>query len=321
MNILMELVDQMKTLSLDYSTFRTSVREALNSTVRSARTTSFFTNAVEMLSVLVTGVNFLFVILLNSNLQATWFHATTVGVGSLITCFCVLELLMRCNILTMTYYPMTRLNAVFDGFAALGAMISCLGICMYATGRDSGLSYLFTGRAIDMVRNMRYFSMFRDVVERSVNVLPALAGPVFLVLTTIHIFVYLGMLLWGGQVDVDELVNNEDLETRYYLNNFNSYPEGLVTIFNVMVVNDWHQIAKVFLYADRYSQAYIVYSFFIVVVLIAVCIMLNLITAFFVESTYITTVPLVTPNWIFAFLTFTFVIAFSFSFCHALEQN
>lgn len=283
----MELVDPMKTLSLDYSTFRTSMREALNSTVRSARSTSNFTNTVEMLSVVVTGINFLFVILLNSNFQATWFHATTAGVGSLITFFCLLELGMRCNICTMTYYPMTRLNAVFDGFAALGAVISCLGICMFVAGNENGLAYLFTGRAIDMVRNMRYFSMFRDVVERSVNVLPAMAGPVFLVLTTIHIFVYLGMVLWGGQVDVDELANNEDLETLYYLNNFNSYPEGLVTIFNVLVVNDWHQIARVFLYADRYSQTYIVYSFFIVVVLIAVCIMLNLITAFFVESKFI----------------------------------
>lgn len=286
MNILMELVDPTKSLSLDYSTFRTSMREALGLTVRSARSTSLFTSAVEMLSVLVTGINFLFVILLTSNFQATWFNATSVGVGSLITFFCLLELGMRCNIWTMTYYPMTRLNAVFDGFAAIGALLSCYGICRYLAGHSSGLDYLFTGRAIDMVRNMRFFSMFRDVVERSVNVLPALAGPVFLVLTTIHMFVYLGMVLWGGQVDVDKLAYNEDIESLYYLNNFNSYSEGLVTIFNILVLNDWHEIAKVFLYADRRSQPFIVYSFFIVVVLIAVCIMLNVITAFFVESKY-----------------------------------
>ena len=287
MNILMELVDPMKTCSLDYYTFRTSIREALSLTVRSARNTSLFARAVEMLSILVTGINFLFVILLTSQYKAGWFNASIAVAGSLITFFCLLELGMRCNICTMTYYPMTRLNAVFDGLAAIGAVISCYGICAYLAGHTNGLDYLFTGRAIDMVRTMRFFSMFRDVVERSVNVLPALAGPVFLVLTTIHIFVCLGMVMWGGHVDVDELAYNEDLEALYYLNNFNSYPEGLLTIFNVLVINDWHQIAKVFLYADRFSQTYVVYPYFVIVVLIAVCILLNVITAFFVESKYL----------------------------------
>ena len=95
------------------------------------------------------------------------------------------------------------------------------------------------------------------------------------------------MVMWGGHVDVDELAYNEDLEALYYLNNFNSYPEGLLTIFNVLVINDWHQIAKVFLYADRFSQTYVVYPYFVIVVLIAVCILLNVITAFFVESKYL----------------------------------
>ena len=319
MKILMELVDPMKTLSLDYSTFRTSMREALGLTVRSARSTSLFTSAVEMLSVLVTGINFLFVILLTSNFQSFWFDATTVGVGTLITFFCLLELGMRCNICTMTYYPMTRLNAVFDGFAAIGALLSCFGICRYLAGNSSGLDYLFTGRAIDMVRNMRFFSMFRDVVERSVNVLPALAGPVFLVLTTIHIFVCLGMVLWGGQVDMEKLAYNEDVETLYYLNNFNSYPEGLVTIFNVLVLNDWHQIAKVFLYADRLSQPFIVYSFFIIVVLIAVCIMLNVITAFFVESKYPQELPLYTVFHACSYIIPYSAPPLSFSFCYTVE--
>lgn len=283
----MELVDPLKSGSLDYSTFRATLRETLSSSVRSSRNPSIFGHAIEILSIAVTFVNFLFVTLLTSNFEAAWFIRSMVVVGSLITLFCILELGMRCNICTMTYYPMTRLNAVFDGFAATGAIISCYGIFAYLAGNNgNALDYLFTGRAIDMIRTMRFFPMFRDVVERSVNVLPALAGPVFLVLTTIHVFVYLGMFLWGGHIDVDELSENEYLQPLYYLNNFNSYSEGLVTIFNVLVINDWHEIAKVFLYADRNSQSYVVYPYFVIVVLIAVCIMLNVITAFFVESKY-----------------------------------
>jgi len=51
-----------------------------------------------------------------------------------------------------------------------------------------------------------------------------------------------------------------------------------------LVVNDWHSIAKVFLFADRFSNPWIVYPFFILGNLIGVSIMLNVLTAFFVES-------------------------------------
>lgn len=95
-----------------------------------------------------------------------------------------------------------------------------------------------------MVQIMRYSIWFREVIQRSLSVLPLLAGPIFLVLTTMHIFVYIGIALWGGAIDPNELAQNTDVADLFYLNNFNSYPQGLVTIFNVIVVNDWHEIAK-----------------------------------------------------------------------------
>jgi hypothetical protein len=88
--------------------------------------------------------------------------------------------------------------------------------------------------------NLNFFSLFR----RSLYVLPYLSGPIFLVLTSVHIFVCIGMALWGGAIDMDELAMNENVEALFYLNNFNSYGEGCICIFNVLVINDWHQIAK-----------------------------------------------------------------------------
>ena len=134
-----------------------------------------------------------------------------------------------------------------------------------------------------MIRIMRFFQIFRDVVRRSADVLPALAGPIVIVLSTIHVFVYFGIVLWGGAIDVAVLSENDQITPLYYLNNFNSYPEGLVTIFNILVVNDWQAVAKVFLYADRCSNPLIVYPYFIITILVGVFIMLNVITAFFVE--------------------------------------
>ena len=136
------------------------------------------------------------------------------------------------------------------------------------------------GRALDMIRVMRFFQIFRDVVRRSSDVLPALLGPMALVVTMLHIFVYIGMAFWGGAIEVGVL---KKITPLYDLNNFNSYLEGLVTMFQVLVVNDWHAIAEVFLYANRCSSPAIVYPFFILGNLVGVSILLNLVTAFFVE--------------------------------------
>ena len=55
-------------------------------------------------------------------------------------------------------------------------------------------------------------------------------------------------------------------------------------MFNIFVVNDWHKIAQVYLFADRFNSPYIVYPFFISAILIGVSILLNVLTAFFVGS-------------------------------------
>ena len=54
-------------------------------------------------------------------------------------------------------------------------------------------------------------------------------------------------------------------------------------MFQVLVVNDWHAIAEVFVHASRCSSPKVVYSFFVIGNLVGVSILLNLITAFFVE--------------------------------------
>ena len=165
----------------------------------------------------------------------------------------------------------------------LTSLVALLGIVQYILGMDSAVDYILMGRAIDMIRIMRFFQIFRDVVRRSADVIPALAGPVILVLSVIHVFVYIGMALWGGAINVEILALNGKISTLYYLNNFNSYTSGVVTIFNILVVNDWHAVAEVFMFADRCSSPMIVYPFFISVILIGVFIMVNVITAFFVE--------------------------------------
>jgi len=280
-NALVEFFDTKAVEYVDYPTFRSKMKQALNASIRTSRVPSSLAMSIELTAVVAALVNFLYVILLSSSFNAKWFTAIQLQLGALITLLGVTELIMRTNPLRVqNFTPMTRFNGTFDGLAILAAVISCVGIIMALLGQSSALKYILMGRAIDMIRVMRFFQIFRDVVRRSSEVVPALLGPITLVVTMLHIFVYVGMAFWGGAIEVGVI---DQITPLYDLNNFNSYSEGMVTMFQVLVVNDWHAIAEVFLFASRCSDPRIVYPFFILGNLVGVSILLNVITAFFVE--------------------------------------
>ena len=65
----------------------------------------------------------------------------------------------------------------------------------------------------------------------------------------------------------------------YYLNNFDSYSRALITLFELMVVNNWQVIMfGVVAVTNKWSQIYFL-SFYIMTVMVV----LNLILAFIVE--------------------------------------
>jgi hypothetical protein len=219
-NALVEILDPADMGTVDYTTFRTKIRQTLNASIRSAPSRNLFAYAVEITAAVVAIANFVYVILLTSQFDADWFDVVTFPAGVLITLLGLFELTARANPFTwLNYTPTTRLNPTFDGLAALAAIVSCWGLLHY----EYQLELMLTGRAIDMIRIMRFQRIFRDVVRRSGEVVPALAGPLVLVVSTHHLFVYLGMAIWGGAIEVGA---HEDVLTPLYdLNNFNSYWE------------------------------------------------------------------------------------------------
>lgn len=266
--------------NVNFYDFRNRIQQALSSSVRATRTHSAFGMAVEGLSISVSILNFLYVIFFASRLHpGDKDGANEFIIGSFITLLSLFEASLRYKIWrrSNTINPITRLNTILDGMGCFGGFVSLLGtswfrlrsnnsinhiahflldnsesaitknfigIILGMNGHESGMEYLLIGRSIAMIQSMRFSIWFREVLQRSLYVLPFLAGPVVLILTAIHIFVYIGMALWEGAVDAEEQASNENVEYLYYLNNFNSYREGCITVFNVLVVNDWHQIAK-----------------------------------------------------------------------------
>lgn len=228
-NALVEILDPADVQSIDFPTFRNKIRQSLNASIRSAPSRNLFAYAVEITAAVVAISNFIYVILLTSQFEAYWFDVITLPAGLVITMLGLFELIARANPFHwFNYTPTTRLNPTFDGLAALAAGVSCWGLLHY----DYQLELMLTGRAIDMIRIMRFQRIFRDVVRRSGEVIPALAGPLVLVVSTNHLFVYLGMAIWGGAIKVGA---HEDILTPLYdLNNFNSYWEVSQMLLSIL---------------------------------------------------------------------------------------
>jgi hypothetical protein len=83
------------------------------------------------------------------------------------------ELLIRFNPLRVhDFTPLTRINVAFDGCALFAALVSGIGVCMYFAGLPKALEYILIGRSLDIIRALRFFEIFRDVVRRTSDVVP-----------------------------------------------------------------------------------------------------------------------------------------------------
>ena len=88
------------------------------------------------------------------------------------------------------------------------------------------------------------------------------------------------MFAWGGYVHVG---SRHDISPFYDYNNFNTYLSGLMTIFQVLVINDWNHIMKVF---TATGFGHFVYPFFVICNIINFSILLNILTAFFIGGKF-----------------------------------
>jgi two pore calcium channel protein len=97
------------------------------------------------------------------------------------------------------------------------------------------------------------------------------------------IYCSLGVQIFGGLVNA----GNPDLEATdlaandYLLFNFNDYPNGMVTLFNLLVSEVWQELMVS--YKDLTGTSW-TYAYFISFYLITVLLLLNLIIAFVLEA-------------------------------------
>ena len=100
--------------------------------------------------------------------------------------------------------------------------------------------------------------------------------------TVFSVYASVGMVLFGGKITTNStvLMNSEFGRANYYSNNFNDFASSLVTLFELLVVNNWHVLMNGFvLVTNAYYRWYFI-SFWT----IAVVVILNLVIAFVLEA-------------------------------------
>ncbi len=172
-------------------------------------------------------------------------------------------------------------------FMAYGGW-SILGSLEYAKTMDHGAIWnlrlctclLMTGRCLDTSYILGQFKSFRKLTFALGTAIPYVSSQLIVILSVMHIFVFIGMGLWAGKVDksTPELANVGNLY--YYKMNFNTYPESMVTLFQLFVINNWQNLAQMYAKLDGGW----VYVYFLVFIVFAVTIVMNVLAAIAIDA-------------------------------------
>ena len=123
----------------------------------------------------------------------------------------------------------------------------------------------------------------RVIFETLKNLLGPLNNLVMVMLTILYVFAQIGSLLFGGQIreDSPEIIHDSSIPDNYFLMNFNDLMSSMITLFALIVVNNWYVIVAMTVDVKAGATAYRYY--FIIFYYFGVIIGLNIIIAFAID--------------------------------------
>eukprot|EP00913_Durusdinium_trenchii_P024036 g22574.t1 len=129
---------------------------------------------------------------------------------------------------------------------------------------------------------MWYIEPFRYLTALLARLLPVYYRLGLLLLMVFYIFTSIGdsqlkEQLFGGRMLPAQLKGSGYAEDQYWPLNFDDFPSGLVTLFSVMVVNNWFVLAGGFMQVTTPYASIFFVSFFVIVNLVVLNILIALI--------------------------------------------
>jgi len=122
---------------------------------------------------------------------------------------------------------------------------------------------------------------YKIIFKTFVNLIPVFGMLLGVLMSLIYIYSLIGIEVFGGKVypENPQIYKNPSIPPLYVYNNFNDFGSGVVTLFELAVVNNWNVIAYMHIQVTSpWSSVYFI-SFFLVSVMVA----LNLVVAFIID--------------------------------------
>nr|KJB31686.1 hypothetical protein B456_005G201400 [Gossypium raimondii] len=160
----------------------------------------------------------------------------------------------------------------------------------YFFSNGEWIRYLLLARLLRLIRLLMHVRSYRAFVATFLTLIPSLMPYLGTIFCVLCIYCSIGVQIFGGIVnagnpalEATELTDDEYpfLSFLYLLFNFNDYPNGMVTLFNLLVMGNWQVWMQSYkeLTGTSWSLVYFI-SFYLVTVLL----LLNLVVAFVLEA-------------------------------------
>jgi len=211
-----------------------------------------------------------------------WFEVMTA-----ITVFFVLEMSLRMLVLgpARFWYRSPHRNR-FDFVS--NAMLISMEVAAYVYSRFQKKAPDYLVRTILVIHIMRSVCLaqrlkpLRYLVALVVRLLPLYSRLGMVLLSTFYIFATIGEPLFGGRLykGNPQLQDSFFAASHYWALNFNDILSGFVTLFSIMIVNNWFVIAGACILVTTAYSAIFFICFFVIVNLIV----LNILIALILES-------------------------------------
>uniref|UniRef100_A0A7S3JYQ2 Ion transport domain-containing protein n=1 Tax=Aureoumbra lagunensis TaxID=44058 RepID=A0A7S3JYQ2_9STRA len=174
----------------------------------------------------------------------------------------------------------------FDAFVSIASVITTFVVYWPNAYNDpSFVRYVLMLRLIRLVRILEAITDFRILGESFLNLLPAAAKLLKFLFCVTYLFAVLGMAIFGGNLSDKPsqrtLLKDTDFYTSGYLPlNFNDMWSSYVTLFCILVVNNWQVLTQGFVAIAGVNARLFFIAFYSVGTLICV----NLAVAFIIDT-------------------------------------
>lgn len=144
------------------------------------------------------------------------------------------------------------------------------------------IRYLLIVRMLRLIRLLTFVRRYRAFVATFLTLIPSLMPYLGTIFCVLCMYCSLGVQIFGGLVNSGNphLSETDLADNDYLLFNFNDYPSGMVTLFNLLVMGNWQAWMQSYKeLTSAWSYIYFV-SFYLVTILL----LLNLVVAFVLEA-------------------------------------